>query len=141
MAHKREDFLQGVLETGQQPSSQYQNCKALVAAAEANPPVLSSLEAFSTLISPNTEEPLAEYFRFALLGVGVGFAERNLSPRDEKHLEIIPPLLEEIRAVYDHLTAAEAPYDPDEFRFKAYDYGIHKAYYLDWRLYLSKELY
>ena len=141
MARKRKNLLQGVLETGQQPSSQFRTSKALVAAAEAKPPVLSSLEAFSALIPPHTDEPLAEYFRFALLGVGVGLAERNLSSRDEEHLEIIPPLLEDIRAVYERLTAAEAPYDPDEFRFKAYDYGIHKAYYLDWRLYLSKELY
>ena len=56
-------------------------------------------------------------------------------------MAIIPPLLDDIQGVFDRLRKLNADYDPDEFRFRAYDYGIHKAYYLDWCLYLSKDCY
>ena len=84
---------------------------------------------------------LAEYLRLGLLGVCAGFLERTLSPYAEEHVEIIPPLLEEIREVYDRLQAMHGNYDRNEFRYRAFHYGLHKACYLDWRLYLSNTCY
>jgi hypothetical protein len=86
-------------------------------------------------------DELAEYERTALLGVCAGFVERQLSPYVAEHVAIIPPMLEEIRAVYRQLRTLGTAYDPAEFRIRAFHYGVHKASYLDWRLYLSKECY
>ena len=92
-------------------------------------------------IPEETENPLREYFRLALLGVCYGFIENGLSPYINDHTAIVPPLLEEIQAVYDEVAEEKAEYDPDEFRYRSYDYGLHKATYLDWTLYQSRELY
>ena len=141
MVRAHDDMLAGVLETEERPSRAFDDSMALVRAPEAMAPVPVNLREFAPFIPAGTQEPLADYFRFALLGVSVGFAERHLSPYLQEHLEIIPPLLEDIRAVFERLEAAHAPYDPDEFRFRAYDYGVDKACYLDWRLYLSRDMY
>ncbi|MBI4081713.1 MAG: hypothetical protein HY423_03800 [Candidatus Lambdaproteobacteria bacterium] len=93
------------------------------------------------LLPPTIAPELAEFLRFALLGVCVGFSDRELSPYIAEHRAIIPLLLDDIRAVYEQLQALGTPYDRDDFRFRAYDYGIHKAYYLDWTLYMSHEPY
>jgi hypothetical protein len=99
---------------------------------------LSELERF--LPAPDAPE-LDEYYRCALMGVVVGFEDRNLSPYLEQHTAIVPPLLTDIRTVYEQVRRSGAQYSPEEFVFRAFDYGIHKAYYLDWQLYLSQELY
>ena len=87
------------------------------------------------------DEHLQDFLRFALLGVCFGFIERELSPYLPEHLAIVPPLLDEVRSVYDQISATSAEYDPEEFRYRAYDYGLHKATYLDWCLYLSHDPY
>ncbi len=141
MDRNNEDVLERILQSSPSSAGQRDDAMAMVRAAENLPPVLANLNAFKLLIPAGADPTLLDYFRFALLGVSVGFAERNLSPKDQEHLDIISPLLEDIRIVFERLQADDAEYDPEEFRFQAYDYGIHKAYYLDWRLYLSKELY
>ena len=140
MDRDKKDLLRGVLKPEGAPGAVCDS-RALVAAQEAIPPVVVALAALRALVPSEPDEELAGYLSFAVLGVAVGFAERNLSPRDEAHLAIVPPLLEDIRSVYGQLHDLGGDYDGEEFRFRAYDYGIHKAYYLDWRLYLSKELY
>ena len=118
--------------------------QALVRVEKRHLPVptgLGALQHFKNLLPAGADAELAEYCQYALLGVSAGLRERNLSPQDEAHLEIIPPLLKDIRLVYRRLKKMKAEYDPEEFRYQAYDYGIHKVYYLDWRLYLSKTLY
>lgn len=113
----------------------------LVRSAMATKEIREVLQVLSPLLDPNDGAPLAEFLRLAVTGVAVAFVERNLSPHIEEHREIIPALLAEIRSVYEHIQSESLPYDPEEFRYRSYDYGIHKAYYLDWRLYLSKEMY
>lgn len=91
---------------------------------------------------PDEEDgELAEYFQFALMGLVVAFGDRHLSPYLPAHTAIIPPLLEDIRAVYGQIRDSGAEYNREEFIFRAFDYGIHKAYYLDWSLYISKDMY
>jgi hypothetical protein len=99
------------------------------------------LRALEPLLPPPSDPELDEYFRTALMGVVVGFGDRNLSPFLPQHTAIIPPLLEDIRSVHEQVRAAGAGYSREEFTFRAFDYGIHKAYYLDWDLYLSHDMY
>lgn len=91
---------------------------------------------------PSDGDPaLGEYQYCALMGVVVGMRDRDLSPFEADHTEIIPPLMEDIRSVYDQILASGAAYSHEGFIYRAYDYGIHKAYYLDWDRYMSHELY
>lgn len=136
-----EHVLEGILRPDASGAGERGQRMALVRAAEKQPQVLAGLKAFSSFLPAVVDPELADYYQFALLGVSVGFSERNLSSEDELHQEIIPPLLKDIRIVFQRLKHLKADYDPEQFRYQAYDYGIHKAYYLDWRLYLSKSLY
>jgi hypothetical protein len=117
-----------------------QEIHALVRRVNDRPEVRACFEALASLLGDD-EEPLAEFLRLALLGVAVGFVERNLSPHLAQHRRIVPPLLDDIRGVYGMASTRHADYDPDEFRHRAYHYGLHKASYLDWDLYLSHEMY
>jgi len=99
------------------------------------------LEVFDQLVPRDAREPLREYLRYALLGICLGFVERDLSPYHAEHLAIVPPLIADIRGVYDQLEGMGVQADPEAFRYRAFDYGVHKAYYLDWTLYMSKECY
>ena len=99
---------------------------------------LRELERF---LPPPSDAELDDYYRYALMGMVVGFGDRNLSPYVAQHTAIIPPLLEDIRSVYQQVRASGAAYSSEEFIFRAFDYGIHKAYYLDWDLYLSHDMY
>lgn len=120
---------------------------ALVAArdqvvrAESDPQVQAFSRELVRYVGGHGDEELAEYERLAVLGVCAGFAERQLSPYIAEHIAIVPALLEEIRTVYAQLRKLGTTYDPAEFRIRAFHYGVHKASYLDWRLYLSKECY
>jgi len=92
-------------------------------------------------LPPPSDAELDEYYHCALMGLVVGFGDRNLSPYLAEHTAIIAPLLEDIRSVFEQVKAAGAPYSREAFIFRAFDYGIHKAYYLDWDLYLSHDMY
>ncbi len=148
MERNKDDLLRGVLEpesasgaASGAASGEPADSRALMVLGESRPPVAVTLAVLLPLIPEKTGDILDEFFRFALLGVSVGFSERNLSHRDEAHLSIVRPLLADIRSVYERLCELGTGFDQEEFRLRAYDYGIHKAYYLDWQLYLSKELY
>ena len=99
------------------------------------------LAALTPLLPAGTEAELADYQYCALMGVVVGFCDRNLSPFLENHTAIIPPLLDDIASVYAQVKDTGAAYSHENFTYRAYDYGIHKAYYLDWDLYMSHEMY
>ena len=92
-------------------------------------------------LPPPGAAELDAYYRYALMGLVVGFGDRNLSPFLPQHTAIIAPLLDDIRSVYEQIKASGAVYSEEEFIFRAFDYGIHKAYYLDWDLYLSHDMY
>lgn len=98
-------------------------------------------EALKTYLPDESDPELTEYFEFALMGLTVGFVDRDLSPFLPAHTALIPVVLGDIRQVYRQVMEAGTDYSPEEFIFRAYDYGIHKAYYLDWDLYMSHEMY
>lgn len=95
----------------------------------------------SDYLPSDVDEVLGEFQYCALMGVVVGMRDRDLSPFVAEHAEIIPPLMEDIRSVYDQIQTSGADYSHEGFIFRAFDYGIHKAYYLDWDRYMSHEMY
>jgi hypothetical protein len=115
--------------------------RALVRRANTLEQAREWLKVFDAFLPADTEEPLLEYLRYALLGLCLGFVERDLSPYHGEHLAIVTPMLDDIRAVYGQLDERQRRADPDAFRYRCFDYGVHKAYYLDWTLYMSKECY
>ncbi|HEV8523958.1 MAG TPA: hypothetical protein VGQ71_05620 [Terriglobales bacterium] len=114
---------------------------ALLARTRNDAQVREWMQHLAAYLPRDAPSPLDEYLRLALLGVCAGFLERTLSPYAPQHEEIIPPLMEEITAVFDQVRAMGSAYDVDEFRYRAFHYGLHKACYLDWRLYLSNTCY
>jgi len=115
--------------------------RALALRVDALPPAATAMSELVRYLPEQAPDALREIYLYALMGVSLGFAERNLSPFIEAHLEIIEPLLEDIRTVFEQVTQMEAEVQPEEFHRQAFDFGLHKAYYLDWRLYMSKEMY
>ena len=113
----------------------------LLAESLQRPEITPWLEHLSQHLPAVQEAELGRYFRFALLGVCAGFMERGLSPYLPEHVEIIAPLLADIQGVFDRIQSMNAAYSPEEFCQQAYAYGVHEATYLDWDLYLSKEMY
>lgn len=138
------DPLSGMLEVstpGGLPAPARAETLALLARTCEDPQAREWMGHLSVHLPGDAPPPLQEYLRLALLGVCAGFLERTLSPYVPQHVEIIPPLLEEIRGVYDQVQALGGVYDAEEFRYRAFHYGLHKASYLDWRLYLSNTCY
>ena len=99
------------------------------------------LRALEVHLPPPSDPELDGYYHDALMGLVVGFGDRNLSPYLPQHTAVIAPMLADIRAVFEQIQASGRAYSREEFVFRAFDYGIHKAYYLDWDLYLSKDMY
>lgn len=141
MRRTKEDLLKELLDEEGAAGLAGADSGALIVSVQARAPVVAVLKAVRGLIPPGADPELAGYFQFALMGVSQGFVERNLSPFIQPHLDIIPLLFDDIAAVFEQLKSGEAEYDQEEFRFRSYDYGLHKAYYLDWTLYMSKEMY
>jgi hypothetical protein len=115
--------------------------RAQLAKAESDVRVLAYCQELVRFLGTHGDDELAGYERSAILGVCAEFVERQISPYLAEHLVIVSPLLEEIRGVYRRLRQLGTAYDPSGFRIRAFHYGVHKASYLDWRLYLSKDCY
>jgi len=123
------------------PTPEATRSRELMVRAPAREDVRQWFAALEPLLPPEDDPQLAEFLRLAVMGVCVGFIDRHLSPEVEAHRAIVPLLLDDIQSVYAQLKALGATIDRDQFRWRAFDYGIHKAYYLDWTLYLSREPY
>jgi hypothetical protein len=141
--HAAADPLEGMLQPAghHEPAPPAQDTRALIVRAQTDLQVREWMGELARFLPREVTGELAEYLGLALLGVCSGFAERNLSPYLPQHVEIIPPLLDEIRGVYDQVLAMGTEYDRDRFRRRAFLYGVHKASYLDWRLYISHTCY
>ena len=141
MIPDRNALLASLSQAEPAPAERTEETRALIRRANTLEKAREWLKVFDQFIPPDVEEPLLEYLRFALLGLCLGFVERELSPYLAEHLAIVPPMLEDIRAVYEKLEQMGVKPDPQEWRYRCFDYGVHKAYYLDWTLYMSKEFY
>jgi hypothetical protein len=132
--------LMASLEAPPSPEGQ-EETRALIRRANTLERAREWLKVFDQFIPEGAEEPLLAHLRYALLGLCLGFVERDLSPFFGPHLEIVTPMLEDIQSVYAQLDERNQLPEPDRFRYRCFDYGVHKAYYLDWTLYMSKECY
>ena len=149
MKRSKEDLLESLIAKEAQPDRILEeednlpaiSTHALVTQVEGLPEARAVMEELLKLLPPGENPDLTEIFRFAFFGISMGFAERALSPYVPEHMEIIPQLLADIRAVYEQVQAAGVKVSREEFFRQAYDFGLHKAYYLDWNLYMSKEMY
>jgi hypothetical protein len=136
----KQDLLALILRPGPLPVAE-RAAERIQASTEVHSDFGVWLRELERYLPPPSDPELDEYYRYALMGVVVGFGDRNLSPFLAQHTAILPPLLEDIRSVYGQVRASGAPYSVEEFILRAFDYGIHKAYYLDWDLYLSHDMY
>ncbi|MBF0352252.1 MAG: hypothetical protein HQM11_14560 [SAR324 cluster bacterium] len=84
---------------------------------------------------------LRQWLELALLGTCTGFAERNLSATHPDHQYIYPRIIEDVTAMFEHFQRNALSLDSAAVEFQVFDYGIQWVYYLDWDLYMSKELY
>lgn len=84
---------------------------------------------------------LANWQRLALLGVWVGFHERNLDPSRPEHQAVLPRVLKDVGGAFRQLRESGGNPDDPAVCWQVYDFGIQWAYYLDWELYMSQELY
>jgi len=146
MPHKPgpNDLLNAVLQTSANAQAEQAEIRALVAQAKTRPDAAQWLEDLGQLVPHTEEEALREIYQFAMLGLTLGFLDRNLSPWVEAHREIVGPMLAEIRSVYEQVQQRNVEgvdYQQEAFCYRAFNYGVHKAYYLDWVLYLSHEPY
>lgn len=105
------------------------------------PQFMAWMKALTVFLPDGVHPQLGEYQYSALMGLVVGFGDRGLSPYLEQHTAIIPPLLAEIASVYQQIKSSGNAYSHEDFIYRAFDYGIHKAYYLDWDLYMSHDMY
>ena len=141
MNPNRDTLLASLRERPRDATARDHETRALVQRAGTLEKAREWLRVFEQFLPPGAEGSLREVLQFALLGLCLGFVERDLSPFVAEHLAIVPPMLEDVQSVYNQADAQGFAVAPEEFRFRAFDYGIHKAYYLDWTLYMSKECY
>ena len=127
----RNELFASLVEAPGMGEPREEQSQALIRRVESMEQARDWLGVFEQFLPEDAADALREYLRFALLGVCLGFVERELSPYVAEHLTIVPPLLEDIRSVYEQIQSRETDVDAEEFRFRAFDYGVHKAYYLD----------
>ena len=84
---------------------------------------------------------LAIWQQLALLGVWTGMQERKLDPARPEHQAVLPRVLEDVGGAFQQLCESGGNPGDVTVRRQVYDFGIQWAYYLDWDLYMSQELY
>ncbi len=92
-------------------------------------------------IDQDADPLLIEWLSLAILGACVGFSERNLNPELPEHQRIIPRIISDVSGVYSKMLRQGGEEDLSKLKFEVYDFGIQWVYYLDWDLYMSRELY
>ncbi|MGA1599712.1 MAG: hypothetical protein ACO4AU_11725 [bacterium] len=88
---------------------------------------------------PRGEESISRWSRYVLAGYASGLLERRMRLDDARHLEPIERILEDVRGLHAQLSASQL--NEPALWAQVFDFGIQWAYYLDWRLYLSQDLY
>jgi len=141
MQPDRTSLLESLLRPPAGPNGRNEQSLAMIRRVEAIERAKEWLRVFGQFLPPGADAPLRDVLQFTLLGLCLGFVERGLSPFVAEHLAIVPPILEDVTAVYEQFRSQGLEIRTDEFRFRAFDYGVHKAYYLDWTLYMSRECY
>ena len=95
----------------------------------------------SSALDARTDPLLRKWLKLVLLGVCTGFEERGLDPELPEHREVFSRIVKDVSGVYSQLSGMQPGKGLESLKTQIYDYGVQWAYYLDWKLYMSKELY
>ncbi len=95
----------------------------------------------SSALDTRTDPLLREWLKLVLLGVCNGFTERGLDPELPEHREVFSRIVKDVSGVYSQLRGMQPEKGLESLKSQVYDYGVQWAYYLDWKLYMSEELY
>ena len=87
------------------------------------------------------DQPLQEFLTLAILGVCQGFEERNLDPGLPEHREVFSHVIKDVKGLIQKITVPSDGKELRSLKKQVFDYGTQWVYYLDWKLYMSKELY
>ena len=87
------------------------------------------------------EQPLQEFLNLAILGVCQGFEERNLDPGLPEHREVFSHVIKDVKGLIQKIPVPSNGKELQSLKKQVFDYGTQWVYYLDWKLYMSKELY
>jgi len=136
-----ESLLSSLVRSETREEKELEELRKMARNAQGRPEVGVWMEDLLDFMPPAAHGALAEILQFALMGLCLGFLDRDLSPYVEAHRAIIPPLLEDISRVFEQVEVGHLKVTQEVFCHRAFSYGIHKAYYLDWTLYLSHEPY
>ena len=87
------------------------------------------------------DQPLQEFLNLAILGVCQGFEERNLDPGLPKHREVFSHVIKDVKGLIQKIPVPSNVKELQRLKKQVFDFGTQWVYYLDWKLYMSKELY
>ena len=87
------------------------------------------------------EQPLQEFLNLAILGVCQGFEERNLDPGLPEHREVFSHVIKDVKGLIQKIPVPSNGKELQSLKKQVFDFGTQWVYYLDWKLYMSKELY
>ena len=87
------------------------------------------------------DQPLQEFLTLAILGVCQGFEERNLDPGLPEHREVFSHVIKDVKGLIQKIPVPSNGEELQSLKKQVFDYGTQWVYYLDWKLYMSKELY
>ena len=87
------------------------------------------------------DQPLQEFLTLAILGVCQGFKERNLDPGLPEHREVFSHVIKDVKGLIQKIPVPSNGKELQSLKKQVFDFGTQWVYYLDWKLYMSKELY
>ena len=87
------------------------------------------------------DQPLQEFLTLAILGVCQGFEERNLDPGLPEHREVFSHVIKDVKGLIKKILVPLNGKELQSLKKHVFDFGTQWVYYLNWKLYMSKELY
>ena len=87
------------------------------------------------------DQPLQEFLPLSILRVCQGFEERNLDPGLPEHREVFSHVIKDVKGLIQKITVPSNGKELQSLKKQVFDFGMQWVYYLDWKLYISKELY
>ena len=87
------------------------------------------------------DQPLQYFLTQAILGVCQGFEERNLDPGLPEHREVFSHVIKDVKGLIQKIPVPSNGKELQSLKKQVFDFGTQWVYYLDWKLYMSKELY
>ena len=87
------------------------------------------------------DQPLQEFLNLSILGVCQGFKERNLDPGLPEHSEVFSHVIKYVKGLNQKIPDRSNGEELQSLKKQVFDFGTQWVYYLDWKLYMSKELF